>query len=66
MSAVILRFPLLDLVRVQRERDAEGWVVIGPRGHGWLHGDFHGALDDARWIAAGYGVAVQSSAECVS
>lgn len=63
MSAVILKFPPrgANSIRVEREHDGEGWLVIN-RSHGWLHGSFDAALFDAREIAAGYGVAVRSSA----
>jgi hypothetical protein len=36
--------------------------VVVARDHGWLHGSFAAAIDDARSIAAGYGVGVISSA----
>jgi hypothetical protein len=54
MSAVIL-------VCVEREIGGDAWLVIA-RSHGWLHGDFVGALTDARSLAAGWGVVVKSSA----
>jgi hypothetical protein len=31
-------------VRIERERDGEGWVVIAANGHGWLFGDRRRAL----------------------
>jgi hypothetical protein len=65
MSATILKFPTRGpfTVRVERESDPDygGWLVLC-RSHGWLHGDFSTALRDAHEIAAGYGVAVRSSA----
>jgi hypothetical protein len=62
-SAVILPFPPRGpfAVRVEREQDSEGWLVIA-RNHGWVHGDRRAALDDAKKIAAGYGTTVRSSA----
>jgi hypothetical protein len=30
--------------RIERERDAEGWLVLLPGGHGWLIGDRRQAL----------------------
>jgi hypothetical protein len=70
MSAVILRFPprgrFANVVRIEHELDGEGWLLLTPRGHGWLDGDFPTALRDAREIAAGYGVAVRSSADWTS
>ena len=37
-------------VRVERERDGGGWLVIR-RNHGWLWGDLVTALSDARELA---------------
>jgi hypothetical protein len=42
----VIRAPF---VRIERERDGEGWIVIGANGHGWLHGDRPLALRDKRW-----------------
>lgn len=63
MSATVLKFPCRGPfdIRVERETDGEGWLVIA-RSHGWLWGDFHTAVRDASEVAAGYGVAVVSSA----
>jgi len=36
-------------VRIERERDGEGWIVITANGHGWLHGSRPTALRDKRW-----------------
>jgi hypothetical protein len=50
-------------VRVERERGDCGWLVLThDRAFGWLHGSFDSAQQDAAVIAAGYGVAVVSSA----
>jgi hypothetical protein len=63
MSAIILRFPfrLPFFVRVEREADAPGWLVIA-RDHGWSYGDFAAALAEAHDLAAGLGTTVRSSA----
>jgi hypothetical protein len=34
-------------IRVIRERGGDGWLVLR-RAHGWLHGDLHAAIVDAR------------------
>jgi hypothetical protein len=34
--------------RIEPERDGEGWMVITPRGHAWLHGDRRQALAEFR------------------
>jgi hypothetical protein len=62
MTATILKFPIRESIRVERELGGECWVVITHRNHGWAHGDFHSALCDAHEIAAGYGAAVRPSA----
>jgi hypothetical protein len=36
-------------VRVEREHDGEGWLVLTPNGHGWMHGDRPSALREMRW-----------------
>jgi hypothetical protein len=64
MTAIIIDFPLkrrLD-VRVERERNDLGWLVLAPDGNGWAHGCWSAAIDDARKIARDYSVAVISSA----
>ena len=62
MTAIILKFPPRPpfAVRVERERDGEGWLVVC-RSHGWLHGDFNAAIHDARIVVAGHGVTVRST-----
>jgi hypothetical protein len=63
MTAIILKFPSRgpSAVRVEPEAGGECWLVIA-RSHGWLHGDFSAALQDARSIASGFSVAVASTA----
>jgi hypothetical protein len=60
MSAIVLKFPPPP-IRVQRERDGDAWLVLTPRGHGWLHGDFRAAMLDAQEVARGFGLTVRSS-----
>ena len=47
----VVRFPARRLVAVFVLSTRDGWLVLGPRGHGWLHGDRTGALRDAQWLA---------------
>jgi hypothetical protein len=64
MTATIIQFPPRPpfAVRVERERDSEGWLVrTHNREHGWLSGDFSAPLHDARELGTGFGVAVISS-----
>jgi hypothetical protein len=63
-SAVIIPFPLHRrlAIRIVRAADGPEWLVLThDRGHGWVHGDFHAALQDADAVARTYGVAVRSS-----
>jgi hypothetical protein len=60
MAATILDFPIRS-IRVQHERGGEAWCVVTPKGHAWLHGDFHAAMLDAQEVASGFGVTVRSS-----
>jgi hypothetical protein len=36
-----------EFIRVEREIDGEGWLVLR-RSHGWLHGSRDAAIADAR------------------
>jgi hypothetical protein len=58
MTARILKFPERGPFVVHVERDGETFLVIC-RDHGWLHGDQRDAINDAKMIAAGFGVAVK-------
>ena len=50
-------------VRVERERDGEGWLIrTHNREYGWLHGAFDAALHDARKLAVALNVCVTSGA----
>jgi hypothetical protein len=40
---------VLPVVRIELERDGEGWLVITPCGHAWLFGDRPDALREKRW-----------------
>jgi hypothetical protein len=65
----VLNFPSSRAmaVRIIQANDDPGcWLVLTRNRDGWVHGDFHGALADAREIAAGHRVAVISSAGVLS
>jgi hypothetical protein len=36
-------------VRIERERDDEGWVVLTSNGNGWIFGSRRLALREKRW-----------------
>ena len=46
----IIRFPPSRFAAVFVLDTADGWLVLAPRGHGWLHGDRRSALADAHWL----------------
>jgi hypothetical protein len=63
MSARVLRFPprRMAAVFVCQERAGEGWLALaGP--YGWLHGTRDAALEDAREVAASFGIPVREPA----
>jgi hypothetical protein len=41
-------------------REGPAWLVLACD-HGWLHGDYHSALTDARWLSENLGLAVRSA-----
>jgi hypothetical protein len=38
------------LIRILREDDGDGWLVVTARGHGWVHGDRQSAIADKAWL----------------
>lgn len=55
----VIRFPTQAIV-IRRATEG-GWLVLGARGHGWLHGDRRSALEDAHWLARNLGLPVQEA-----
>lgn len=49
-GASLIRFPTRAAACIWIVRDGAAWLVLA-RDHGWLHGSFHDALADARWLA---------------
>jgi hypothetical protein len=47
----VVRFPPSRLAAVFVLDTADGWLVLVPRGHGWLHATLSAARRDARWLA---------------
>jgi hypothetical protein len=61
MSARIIRFPQRNAAAIfVREIPGDGWLVLAPRGHGWLHGDLASAVEDARWLSENLSLPVRS------
>jgi hypothetical protein len=58
MTAVV-RFPARHAACIWLTREeGPAWLVLC-HGHGWLHGDYDAALDDARWLGRNRGLAVR-------
>jgi hypothetical protein len=61
MTAQIIRFPKRGPFAVHVVGDGAAWLVVC-RDHGWLHGNFVDAFNDAVAVAASFGVAVRVAA----
>ena len=59
MAASVLRFPPRRIAAVFVCEDDGGWLVLGPRGQGWTHGDRHSAIADAEWLARNFGLPIR-------
>jgi hypothetical protein len=57
MSARIIKFPTRAVV-IRKDPEG-GWLVLGERGNGWLHGDHRGAVEDAKWLARNLNLAIR-------
>jgi len=60
-DAEIIRLPSRRRTAVFVVVDDDGFLVLAGS-HGWLHGSLGEAIDDARDIAAGFGVPVRVAA----
>ena len=58
-TAGILKFPPRAIIL--SEAPEGGWLVLTPRGHGWLHGSRRDAFADARWFGRNHGLDVLES-----
>jgi hypothetical protein len=59
MSAAVVRFPMRRAVCIWLLRKTDGtWTVLAGN-HGWVHGDYHAAREDARWLAQNLGLPVR-------
>jgi hypothetical protein len=55
-----IRFPHRRIAAVFVFCEEDGpWLVLGPRGHGWAHGDRHVARADAEWLAHNFGLPIR-------
>jgi hypothetical protein len=61
MSAVI-RFPSRRFAAVFVLESADGWLVLAPHGHGWLHATLSPARVEARWLARNLGLPIRDEA----
>ena len=58
MTEQIIPFPVRGPFNVLVMRDEGAWLVVA-RDHGWLHGNRRSAIRDAKWLAEGFGVAIE-------
>jgi hypothetical protein len=52
---VVVRFPPSRFAAVFVLSTADGWLVLTPKGHGWLHATLGAARADARWLSDNLG-----------
>ena len=55
----VARFPPSRFAAVFVIESADGWLVLAPRGHAWLHATRAAALADAEWIAREFNLPVR-------
>jgi hypothetical protein len=58
-GSTVIRFPARHAAVVWIAREADAWLVLAPRGHGWLHGCYQDALTDANWLSENLGFVVR-------
>jgi len=60
MTSAVVRFPprRLRAVWILPLRSESGWLVLHGA-HGWLHGDYDTAVEDARWLARNNGLPIR-------
>jgi hypothetical protein len=56
----IIHFPTQAVVI--RKVPEGGWLVLGERGNGWLHGSHSAAVQDAKWLGKNLGLPVRGAA----
>ena len=62
MSAQIIPFPSKHATCIWIAPESTGaWLVLA-RGHAWVHGDYHAAAADARWLGRNLGLPIRSAA----
>jgi hypothetical protein len=57
----VLRFPSSRFAAIFVLNTADGWLVLAPRGHGWLHATLTAARAEARWLARIFGLPVREA-----
>jgi hypothetical protein len=64
MTATVVRFPTQAVVI--RKAPEGGWLVLGERGHGWLHDDHRAAMKDAAWLSKDLKFVVCEVSKCLT
>jgi hypothetical protein len=60
MTAQIIPFPRRPPPAVVVTREGAAWLVIAGA-NGWLHGDRHSALQDARWLSRNFNIPIHEA-----
>lgn len=58
MSGTVIRFPPKGPFAIAVMREGNAWLVVA-RDHGWLHGDRHTAMREARELADAWRVGIK-------
>jgi hypothetical protein len=62
MTARVIRFPPRRSSAIWILREGPAWLVLAPRGYGWLYGDRASALQDAHWLSQSLGAPIREVA----
>jgi hypothetical protein len=62
MTAAVVRFPPRRSHAIWITREDTAWLVLAPRGHGWLFGSHSDALTTAHWLARNLGIPIREAA----
>jgi hypothetical protein len=60
VTAHVIRFPMRNASAVFVMAAEDGWWVL-VRQHGWLHGNYGDALEDAQWLAKNFGLPIREA-----
>jgi hypothetical protein len=61
-STGIARFPPRRAAVIWIVNSLDGWLVLAPSGHGWLHQDIRSTRAEAEWLAANFNIPIRRAA----